>query len=172
MDAKTDDKSAGQCPMRTTRTNRDWWPHQLDLQGLHRNSALSNPMDANFDYAKEFKSLDLNAVIKDLHALMTDSQEWWPADFGHYGGLMIRMRRAPIASLTAAAALAPASSASHPSTVKFSTSVICLSYFNTLSDECFQNFVPGSNREADLILATPTNSPETHCDLHQKNVGV
>src|SRR5215471_1158244 len=91
MDAKTDDKSAGQCPMRTTRTNRDWWPHQLDLQGLHRNSALSNPMDANFDYAKEFKSLDLNAVIKDLHALMTDSQEWWPADFGHYGGLMIRM---------------------------------------------------------------------------------
>src|SRR5262249_23881648 len=91
MDAKTDDKSAGQCPMRTTRTNRDWWPHQLDLQGLHRNSVLSNPMDANFDYAKEFKSLDLNAVIKDLHALMTDSQEWWPADFGHYGGLMIRM---------------------------------------------------------------------------------
>jgi len=91
MDAKTDDKSAGQYPMHTSRTNRDWWPHQLDLQGLHRNSALSNPMDANFDYAKEFKSLDLNAVIKDLHALMTDSQEWWPADFGHYGGLMIRM---------------------------------------------------------------------------------
>ena len=68
MDAKTDDKSAGQCQMRTTRTNRDWWPHQLDLQCLHRNSALSNPMDANFDYAKEFKSLDLNAEIKDLHA--------------------------------------------------------------------------------------------------------
>ena len=63
MDAKTDDKSAGQCPMHTSRTNRDWWPHQLDLQGLHRNSALSNPMDANFDYAKEFKSLDLNAVV-------------------------------------------------------------------------------------------------------------
>jgi len=61
MDAKTDDKSAGQYPMHTSRTNRDWWPHQLDLQGLHRNSALSNPMDANFDYAKEFKSLDLNA---------------------------------------------------------------------------------------------------------------
>jgi catalase-peroxidase len=74
-----------------TRSNRDWWPNQLDLQPLHRNSALSNPMDKGFDYAKEFKSLDLNAVIKDLHALMTDSQEWWPADFGHYGGLMIRM---------------------------------------------------------------------------------
>jgi catalase-peroxidase len=92
MDAKTDDKSAGKCPvMHTARTNRDWWPHQLDLQVLHRNSALSNPMDAGFDYAKEFKSLDLNAVIKDLRALMTDSQEWWPADFGHYGGLMIRL---------------------------------------------------------------------------------
>jgi catalase-peroxidase len=74
-----------------THTNRDWWPNQLDLQGLHRNSTLSDPMGETFDYAKEFKSLDLNAVIKDLHALMTDSQEWWPADFGHYGGLMIRM---------------------------------------------------------------------------------
>jgi catalase-peroxidase len=71
--------------------NRDWWPDQLDLQVLHRNSTLSDPMGEAFDYAKEFKSLDLNAVIKDLHALMTDSQEWWPADFGHYGGLMIRM---------------------------------------------------------------------------------
>ncbi len=91
MDAKTDE-SAGKCPvMHTARTNRDWWPQQLDLQVLHRNSALSNPMDAGFDYAKEFKSLDLNAVIKDLRALMTDSQEWWPADFGHYGGLMIRL---------------------------------------------------------------------------------
>jgi catalase-peroxidase len=91
MDAKTDE-SAGKCPvMHTARTNRDWWPHQLDLQVLHRNSALSNPMDAGFDYAKEFKSLDLNAVIKDLRALMTVSQDWWPADFGHYGGLMIRL---------------------------------------------------------------------------------
>ena len=71
--------------------NRNWWPEQLDLQVLHRNSALSNPMDEAFDYAKEFKSLDLNAVIKDLHALMTDSQDWWPADFGHYGPLFIRM---------------------------------------------------------------------------------
>ena len=72
-------------------TNRDWWPKQLDLQVLHQHSGLSDPMGEEFDYAKEFKSLDLNAVIKDLHALMTDSQDWWPADFGHYGGLFIRM---------------------------------------------------------------------------------
>ena len=71
--------------------NRDWWPDTLDISVLHRNSTLSDPMGEAFDYAKEFKSLDLNAVIKDLHALMTESQEWWPADFGHYGGLMIRM---------------------------------------------------------------------------------
>ena len=73
------------------RTNRDWWPKQLDLQPLHRNSALSDPMGGAFDYASEFKSLDLDAVIRDLHALMTDSQDWWPADFGHYGGLFVRM---------------------------------------------------------------------------------
>jgi catalase-peroxidase len=91
MDAKTDE-NAGKCPvMHTARTNRDWWPDQLNVQVLHQNSTRSNPMGAAFDYAKEFKSLDLNAVIKDLHALMTDSQQWWPADFGHYGGLMIRM---------------------------------------------------------------------------------
>jgi catalase-peroxidase len=72
-------------------TNRDWWPDTLDISLLHRNSKLSDPMDKEFDYAKEFKSLDLNAVVKDLHALMTTSQDWWPADFGHYGGLMIRM---------------------------------------------------------------------------------
>ena len=71
--------------------NRDWWPETLDVSVLHRNSTLSDPMGKAFDYAKEFKTLDLNAVIKDLHALMTESQEWWPADFGHYGGLMIRM---------------------------------------------------------------------------------
>ena len=75
----------------TAHTNRDWWPKQLDLQTLHQHSALSNPMGEEFNYAKEFKSLDLHAVIKDLHALMTDSQDWWPADFGHYGGLFIRM---------------------------------------------------------------------------------
>jgi catalase-peroxidase len=72
-------------------TNRDWWPEALDISVLHRNSALSDPMGKAFDYAKEFKSLDVKAVIKDLHALMTESQDWWPADFGHYGGLMIRM---------------------------------------------------------------------------------
>jgi catalase-peroxidase len=92
MDAKTDDKNAGKCPvMHKGFTNRDWWPNQLDIQVLHHNSSLSDPMGEAFDYAKEFKSLDLKAVIKDLTALMTDSQEWWPADFGHYGGLMIRM---------------------------------------------------------------------------------
>jgi catalase-peroxidase len=72
-------------------TNRDWWPKQVNLKVLHQHSTLSDPMGDGFDYAKEFKSLDLNAVIKDLHALMTDSQEWWPADFGHYGGFFIRM---------------------------------------------------------------------------------
>jgi len=79
---------AGAAP---AHTNRDWWPNQLDVQILHQHSKLSNPMGEEFDYAKEFKSLDLNAVIKDLNALMTDSQDWWPADFGHYGGLFIRM---------------------------------------------------------------------------------
>src|SRR6202165_4292342 len=74
-----------------THTNRDWWPNQLNLQVLHQHSTLSDPMGEEFDYAKEFKSLDLNAVIKDLHAVMTDSQDWWPADFGHYGPLFIRM---------------------------------------------------------------------------------
>ncbi|UPK35977.1 catalase/peroxidase HPI [Bradyrhizobium sp. 186] len=82
------------CPFpggKPARANRDWWPTQLSIEMLHKNSGLSDPMGKEFDYAKEFKSLDLNAVIKDLTALMTESQEWWPADFGHYGGLMIRM---------------------------------------------------------------------------------
>jgi catalase-peroxidase len=73
------------------KDNRDWWPEQLNLEILHQRSSLSNPMGAGFDYAEEFKSLDLDAVVKDLNALMTDSQDWWPADFGHYGGLFIRM---------------------------------------------------------------------------------
>jgi catalase-peroxidase len=90
MDAKTDE-SAGKCPFTHAHRNRDWWPNQLDIQVLHHNSNLSDPMGKEFNYAKEFKSLDLNAVIKDLQALMTDSQPWWPADFGHYGGLMIRL---------------------------------------------------------------------------------
>jgi catalase-peroxidase len=86
--------SESKCPFAggtRAHANRDWWPNQLNLQVLHQHSTLSNPMGEAFDYAKEFKSLDLNAVIKDLHALMTDSQDWWPADFGHYGPLFIRM---------------------------------------------------------------------------------
>src|ERR671928_871884 len=70
--------------------NRDWWPDALDISVLHRNSSLSDPMGDGFDYAKAFQSLDLNAVIQDLHAVMTDSQDWWPADFGHYGGVVGR----------------------------------------------------------------------------------
>lgn len=72
-------------------TNQDWWPNQLSLKPLHQHSPLSDPMDKDFSYADAFNSLDLAAVKQDLHALMTDSQEWWPADFGHYGGLFIRM---------------------------------------------------------------------------------
>ena len=73
------------------RTNADWWPNQLSLKMLSQNSPLSDPMGKDFNYAEEFKSLDLHAVVKDLHALMTDSQDWWPADFGHYGPFFIRM---------------------------------------------------------------------------------
>jgi catalase-peroxidase len=93
MDAKVED--AGKCPVphggSKARSNRDWWPEMLDISVLHRNSTLSDPMGKAFDYAEEFKKLDLNALKADLNALMTDSQEWWPADFGHYGGLFIRM---------------------------------------------------------------------------------
>jgi catalase-peroxidase len=73
------------------QSNRDWWPEQLNLRILHQHSSKSDPMGAGFDYAAEFRKLDLAAVKRDLHALMTDSQDWWPADFGHYGGLFIRM---------------------------------------------------------------------------------
>ena len=93
MDAKTDE-SAGKCPVVHTtaaKANRDWWPNQLNLQVLHQHSNLSDPMGEAFDYAKAFESLDLDAVVQDLRALMTDSQDWWPADFGHYGPLFIRM---------------------------------------------------------------------------------
>src|SRR5947208_12718903 len=86
--------AAPKCPVAHSargRGNREWWPDALDISVLHRNSKLSDPMGDGFDYAKEFERLDLDAVIKDLHALMTDSQDWWPADFGHYGGLMVRM---------------------------------------------------------------------------------
>jgi catalase-peroxidase len=98
-DVKTTDAmtNGSKCPyslMHTTgasKGNQAWWPEQLNIEILHQHSSLSNPMPSDFDYAKEFKTLDLNAVVKDLHALMTDSQDWWPADFGHYGGLFIRM---------------------------------------------------------------------------------
>jgi catalase-peroxidase len=83
------------CPVahgaRSSYSNADWWPNQVDVQVLNQHSPKSDPMGKGFNYAEEFKKLDLNAVIKDLHALMTDSQEWWPADFGHYGPLFIRM---------------------------------------------------------------------------------
>ncbi|MGE0734666.1 MAG: catalase/peroxidase HPI [Alphaproteobacteria bacterium] len=99
MDGK-DAGSAGKCPVMHTapsnatfagRSNRDWWPNQLNLGILHQHSALSNPMGAAFNYAEEFKKLDFKALKQDLYALMTDSQDWWPADWGHYGGLFIRM---------------------------------------------------------------------------------
>jgi catalase-peroxidase len=93
MDAKTDD-GTGKCPFTrgtSGHRNRDWWPEHLDISVLHTNAPAADPMGEAFDYAKEFESLDLDAVVKDLHALMKDSQEWWPADFGHYGGLFIRM---------------------------------------------------------------------------------
>jgi catalase-peroxidase len=105
MDPDTISETAGggQCPFHHVhggsaaptrslgRSNRDWWPNQLNLRVLHQQSALTDPMDPDFNYAKEFQKLDLQAVKDDLHALMTDSQEWWPADFGHYGPLFIRM---------------------------------------------------------------------------------
>jgi len=95
---ETKDKSTlseSKCPMghgvRKSHTNVDWWPNQINLKVLHQHSPLSDPMGKEFNYAEEFKTLDLHAVIKDLNTLMTDSQEWWPADFGHYGPLFIRM---------------------------------------------------------------------------------
>lgn len=95
MDTKVE--TAGKCPFPhgntsvSARSNRDWWPNQLNLRILHQNSALSSPMGKAFNYAEEFKKLDLEALKKDLTSLMTDSQDWWPADFGHYGPLFIRM---------------------------------------------------------------------------------
>ena len=86
--------AASKCPFKHSTsgtTNRDWWPNQLNLKILHQHSSLSDPMGRDFDYAKAFNNLDLDALKQDLHALMTDSQDWWPADFGHYGPLFIRM---------------------------------------------------------------------------------
>jgi len=100
MDQKTDD-TAGKCPVphggaskgptSKRHGNKDWWPEQLDIGVLHAIHPSADPLGNGFNYAEEFKTLDLDAVIKDLHALMTDSKEWWPADFGHYGGLFIRL---------------------------------------------------------------------------------
>ena len=92
--------STGQCPFhaaagaRTTlaaQSNADWWPNQLNLSILHQHAPASSPMDAGFDYAEAFKQLDFAALKSDMAALMTNSQDWWPADWGHYGGLMIRL---------------------------------------------------------------------------------
>ena len=96
MNDQSGEKTGSGCPFghgapRKRTSNRDWWPESLSLTSLNQHSPRSNPYGGDFDYAAEFKSLDLDAVIADLHALMTDSQEWWPADFGHYGGLFIRL---------------------------------------------------------------------------------
>jgi catalase-peroxidase len=97
MNAEAGENAGGGCPFghssapRKRPGNRDWWPEALSLNTLNQHSPRSNPLGGDFDYAAEFLSLDLDAVIKDLHALMTDSQDWWPADFGHYGGLFIRL---------------------------------------------------------------------------------
>jgi catalase-peroxidase len=82
---------AGSHTLSGAATNAGWWPKQLNLKMLHQQSAKSNPMGEVFNYAEEFKTLDLDAVVKDLHALMTDSQDWWPADYGHYGPFFVRM---------------------------------------------------------------------------------
>ena len=95
MSNDSNQSSESKCPFphagNRGRTNRDWWPDQLPLELLGAHSSKSDPMGEDFNYAAEFKSLDLDAVKKDLRALMTDSQDWWPADFGHYGPLFIRM---------------------------------------------------------------------------------
>ena len=94
MEAKPETPTAGKCPVmhaKPGRSNRDWWPERLNVDVLHHHSHLSDPMDADFDYAREFATLDLDAVRADLRALMTASQAWWPADFGHYGPLFVRM---------------------------------------------------------------------------------
>ncbi len=81
----------GHATLRGATTNADWWPNQIDLKILHQHTSKSSPMDEGFDYAASFETLDLDAVVKDLHALMTDSQDWWPADYGHYGPFFVRM---------------------------------------------------------------------------------
>ena len=95
--SKLDDKSAAKCPVMhggNTSLGRNvmaWWPNALNLDILHQHDTKTDPMGPGFEYREEVKKLDVGALKKDLHALMTDSQDWWPADWGHYGGLMIRM---------------------------------------------------------------------------------
>ena len=97
MDGERNGDPLGGCPMKKQgamrsllgRTNRDWWPNQLSLEILHQQGISGDPMGDDFDYAEAFKSLDYEAVKRDLHALMTDSQPWWPADYGHYGWLSV-----------------------------------------------------------------------------------
>jgi catalase-peroxidase len=84
-------RANGVAPAGGGRRNKDWWPQILNLNVLRQHSSLSNPMESSYSYAQEFKSLDLNALKKDLHDLMTDNQDWWPADYGHYGPFFIRM---------------------------------------------------------------------------------
>jgi catalase-peroxidase len=98
MDQPQSSEEQAQCPFAEGRIrptagdpNQEWWPGSLNLQILHRNSAEANPLDPDFDYAEAFNSLDLPAVKADIESVMTDSKDFWPADFGHYGGLMIRM---------------------------------------------------------------------------------
>ena len=93
---ESSDSADGTCPVtgkgaKKFMTNRDWWPNQLDLTPLRQKSSKSDPMSDGFNYKKEFSNIDYRALKKDLTDLMTDSQDWWPADYGHYGGLMIRM---------------------------------------------------------------------------------
>src|SRR5437868_2699588 len=124
----TNEETGGGCPVVHGRAshptqgggNRGWWPDRLNLKLLAKNPAVANPLGEEFNYAEEFNSLDLAAVKRDIAEVLTSSQDWWPADFGNYGPLMIRMAwhsGAPTGSATAAAAPGPGSSGSRPSTV-------------------------------------------------------
>src|SRR5262252_2021035 len=154
--------SEANCPFAgatAARTNREWWPNQMDLRVLHQHSNLSNPMGEKFDYAKEFKSLDLKAVTKDLRALMTDSQEWWPADFGHYGGLFIRLAWHAAGTYRISDGRGGAGAGQQrfaPATVKFSTSVIYLKPFQCLKRRMLPKFCAGKQQGSKLGVCLPS----------------